>query len=757
MGSRGLGRFARASAGDLRVLVEAAAVIAATWLVLGWTFQRAITQADGSVLVVPFTQSALRAGFDWTRHLYRFGVVGGSEMHGFAGSLPIVQLCGALGLSTTATVNTVTIFVQLAFGFFGHKAIEALVTRARGAAFRLSAAQRITAIWLCSFAPVLGWRLAYGHENLLLGLLPLHATLAMLWAARAGTLSATALGFAAFAVFNGVSGLGPQTVVYGAVFGAPVVAVTILDAPPGERRGRPQWIAAAALAAGVLVALPRLVGMIHHAFGDDASRGVGDAVTYAYGTASAADWLTSIPWTSRLAAGEAATLHEHNFPIGPIVLFIALAWPRGLSRRTLWALAAGAVLAIALADDLAPLSSALLAAIPPLQAFRVPARAILPIATLVPCLALVAGFARDVAPRRELHGLALVAGALAIAGARLVPPIAREAVAWLASAALAGTARWRPAVFERRTLAAALPVIAALGVAAFDERFPRDAASDPVEHGPRRLHDAVIAQAPELAMPLDRVQVLDGPPPYDMSTAWAAGLPSLDGVWYPPRRFLDLLAALTGTVIPSTTCVFRLTRSPAFPALQQLYNVRYVVSVGDGAIRAQPATPGAAWFPARIAAIDRPGEMAAALHTPDLRSTLTATAWVARSELGRAPAPPGACTDAVTGVTTDELGQTATITVAAPQACTLVVATNYVSTFRASATVAGALREVAAFPVDVALTGIAVPAGASTITLGPVAELPRWSRAASLLGIALLGAAILQLARAGRSPPEPPR
>jgi hypothetical protein len=747
MASRGQRLWASPSAIDLRVLVEAAAVIAATWLLLGWTFQRPITQADGSVLVVPFTQGALRAGVDWTSYLYRFGVIGGSEMQPFAGSLPVVQLCAALGLSTTATVNAVTLFLQLGFGFFGVKAIEALVARARGAAFRLSVAQRIAAIWLCSFAPVFGWRLAYGHENLLLGLLPLYAAVALLWAARAGTLSGTTLGFAAFAVFNGVSGLGPQTLVYSAVFGAPLVAVTVLDAPRGERWGRPQWIAAAALAAGVLAALPRLAGMIHHALGDDATRGLGEAVTYSYGTASAADWLTSIPWTSRFAVADAATRHEHNFPLGPILLFVALGWPRGLSRRTLWALAAGAALAIALGDDLAPVSTALLRVIPPLQAFRVPARAILPIAMLVPCLALVACFARGAAPRRELHGIAIVVGALVIVGARVVPPVAREAMAWLGCAALAGLARFRPAVFERRSLAAALPVIAALGVAAFDERFPRDLASDPVEDGPRRLHDAVIAQLPELAMPLHRVQIVDAPQPYQMSTAWAAELSSLDGVWYPPRRFLDLLGAVTGTVMPPTTCVFEFGHGREFTLFQQLYDVRYEVSVAGRSIRALPPTPGAAWFPARVATIDRPDQMIAALRGADLRAALTATAWRMRSDAGRAPASDAPCTAAVTGVTTDELGQTATIRVTAPQACSLVVATNYVSTFHATALVAGAPREVAVFPIDIALTGVAVPAGASVITLGPRVDLPAWSRAASLLGLALLAGAILLVRR----------
>ena len=223
------------SVADLRILFEMILVIVATWLLLGWMFGRPITQADGTWLVAPYTRSALEAGVDWTQHLYRFGVVGGSEMHAFAGTTPLLQLCSLLGLSTTATLNLTTMFLQLCFAFFGVRLALAIAGPRT-----LTLAERIAAVWICGFAPVLGWRLAVGHENLLLGLLPLLVTIALLWCARARTLSVTLLVLGAFAASSGISGLGTQSLVYSAVFGTPLVIATILTAPRGERWGRPQ-------------------------------------------------------------------------------------------------------------------------------------------------------------------------------------------------------------------------------------------------------------------------------------------------------------------------------------------------------------------------------------------------------------------------------------------------------------------------------------------------------------------------------------
>jgi hypothetical protein len=230
-----------------------------------------------------------------------------------------------------------------------------------------------------------------------------------------------------------------------------------------------------------------------------------------------------------------------------------------------------------------------------------------------------------------------------------------------------------------------------------------------------------------------------------MSTAFAAELSTLDGDMVPPKRFLELLAAVTGRPVPPTTCVFDLTRSSGFPVLQQLYNVTHVVSVasGTGSIQALPETAGPAWFPSRVETVETADDVARAIaaHRDDLRSTIGGTAWLLRRDLVRLP---GECTGAtVRGVTTDVYGQTATIAVDARAECALVVATNYVSTLRANATVGGTTRDVPVFPIDIALVGIAVPAGATTIVLGPEPYVPWWTRVGSIVGLVLLVGAVV--------------
>jgi hypothetical protein len=89
---------------------------------------------------------------------------------------------------------------------------------------------------------------------------------------------------------------------------------------------------------------------------------------------------------------------------------------------------------------------------------------------------------------------------------------------------------------------------------------------------------------------------------------------------------------------------------------------------------------------------------------------------------------------AVRSVAVDADGQVATIAVDSPADCVLVVSTNYASTLRATADG----HDAAVFPIDIALTAIAVPRGATTVVLGPTVVIPWWTYAGAALGALLL-------------------
>jgi hypothetical protein len=724
------------SLGDALFLVELVAIVLATWLLLGFHFDHAIGQADETWLVVPYTDSALHAGGDWTRHVYRFGVVGGSEMHAFGGMLPLVQLAAWLGLSTTNTVNIVIWFVQVSYAFFGIRFAEGLATAWAGHEIRFGAALRVVSGWLIAFAPLLGGRIAVGHENLLLGFLPFVVMVSLLWQQRSGRISGSALVFAAFAIMNGISGLGAQGILYSAVFGLPFVIASLW----GWRscwRGVAETIGVAAVAG--LVMLPRLVPMVQHALGPDATRAIGTAAKTSYGSAPASDWLTSIGWT--IGARVAGTVHEHSYPLGPIVLLVAAFWPRGTSRRLLWTLAATLAVVIFFASEVPPVPQLLHAAVPPLAAFRGPSRAAMAVVLLLPAIAVACWSlyaSRDGKPSRQRELVTILAGCIAIALGRNLGPWPREVLAWLTALGACVLVAWkRLEAISGRVAAASVCVglLGGLSVLAFDERIPRGLPNAPIEQAAYPVHDAL-----QPANALERQVLPDAPAPFQMSLAFAARVPSIDGVWYPPRRFLALLSALDGRELPATTSVFRLSRDRDFRVLQQLYNVQTALSglaTPEPALQQLPPTPGAAWFPERVDVVENDASVAQELNdTRDLRSLLRDRAWVAAGDPWYAPGCVGARVDSAT---TDELGQSATIDVHVPAACTLVVATSYTSILEARARVGDTESTLATFPIDIALTGVAVPRGASRVVLGPRVDLPLWARLAPWLGLLLLG------------------
>jgi len=172
-----------------------------------------------------------------------------------------------------------------------------------------------------------------------------------------------------------------------------------------------------------------------------------------------------------------------------------------------------------------------------------------------------------------------------------------------------------------------------------------------------------------------------------MSHRVGAELSSIDGGWYPPRRF-STRSAVGGQVMPSDgPCVFYTSshgpRSSA--GFRKLYNVRYdgvrCKTAGRGSDGLTP-TQGAAWSRrASKGDFDRPAKMDRRAARSRPARGADATAWVCDQTQAR-PRPGTRRTATVTGTSRPTSSvRHAAIEVTAPRAGRSWWRPNYVSTF----------------------------------------------------------------------------
>jgi len=770
---------------DLLTLALALPLVPLTWwLLLGWTSGHALGGHDelASLHNLLSIREIVETGEGWRALVYRPDVLGGFKARDTGGAFPLFPLLALLGIAPTTISAWSAFVVQALLAFLGCRATEDLTALGDDTPRRLPVIGRIGVIWLCGFAPVLGWRLGYGHFNLVVGLLPFAAALALVGAAaaRSLTLTLTVLGAVAFVL--GLLHAGQQLVVYGAVFGAPILlGLWLSRAGQWRRLGAPALIAIGAF----LVALPAFWGVLAHARSSDAARSLGATiVTYDFVTSTLNDWLTSLPWTRALPAPDRAASmhHEVNYPVGPLILLLALLpWRR--ARALVIGLALAIVGLLVLSMDLTPLSRAMLTAIPPLRSFRVPARAALPLIWVLTILSAAAlarwdGAARPApaststprASRRRkdrtdrsrpaetswrdyLPWLGVPVAILLF----VAPPTVRDIAALVAVVVTVVVVLWRGGPVP---VAMVLLVLGACSVAAFRERllpFP-----DPARQFAEAdaLGIAVRRQKPELDSALNRVRLDLEIPVFTVNSAYAAGLSSLDGYGTPIGRFSRLVFQLRGDRYQPTANFFKLPAGdPAFVALRQLYNVGWGVSLpsrGRLALNPLGATAGPAWFSASMVRLDDLAAVARALRSAgdSLGPRAAEVLWldgsdalVARAEVSAALDP--RCRDAqVLTVTAPRRTLEIVATTKTAAACPLTFATSFTEDLRASAIVAdGRQVNLAVFPGYGALASVVAPAGATEVHLR--AEPPRLPMAAVwvALGLTCCAAAVWLVAR----------
>jgi hypothetical protein len=417
-----------------------------------------------------------------------------------------------------------------------------------------------------------------------------------------------------------------------------------------------------------------------------------------------------------------------------------------------------AVLVISM--DLAPLSRALLAAIPPLKSFRVPERAILPWLWAVAVLASAAlvdrrpAAARESAPAgpraRRPRGrraprpaaaalawwrpLAVLAALPLAAGLWLLPSVAREAAVWVVAGFGLALLFWRrgPAV-PVVTLAL---VLGAGSVAAFGERLLPFPDGQAVLTEARRIGEAVRGARPGLSSSLTRVRLELAIPALATNTAFAGGLSALDGYGVPTRRFAALLFALRGQRYEPTAVFFNLPPTdPAFAALRQLYDVAWQVTVPSrDRLSLEPlgATAGAAWFSASVVQLPDLATLARELRDAGgrLHERAAEVLWLDASD-PRAVAiatPTGVeqrCRDArVSGLRATARAGRIVARVTTPAACPLTLAMNYTEDLRATVVRGdGSRQRLAVAPGYGALASVLVPEAATEVVVE--AEAPR--------------------------------
>jgi hypothetical protein len=413
--------------------------------------------------------------------------------------------------------------------------------------------------------------------------------------------------------------------------------------------------------------------------------------------------------------------------------------------------------------NLPPFNSLLPDLIPPLKSFRVPERAMLPFALILPWVASFVIFARlPFDFKWSLHRRnAFIAGVLVIV-LLVLPPPGREGLTWLivAYGVIAFLTRQKKLPLISGFLL--LLVLASAGVSAFRERRIEFPSAEFLMKQAVEIGQKFKGRYPELDSSLTRVEFGFFLPHLSTGTAYHLGLSSLDANAIPPRRFAHLYWAIRGEPPDLMTVNWNVDQnSEGFSILRQLYNVRYVAR-RDGSqatlYRLGP-TLGPAWF---SGAFERSGsfdQIAQSLHQAEggLMTHLSRVAYLLEgddaipNELQGKEVNPVCQSAQVKKVSAPIRSQRFELDVESPTDCPLTVAMNFATTLESRGFDSdGREVELKLYPAYGALTGVWVPASVKKVIIQPRLILPLWSRIAWVMGWLLLAVALFRVVKDDR-------
>ena len=756
-----LRRLGRIEALDLGLLLLVATTVFATWIAwFKWDSSLALAGHHAATVLMPFLPDLILASGDWRQLLYRPDILGGIDLTNITGILPITQGLAATGYSLTGSLNGTFLGLQILITYLCVRATFDLafvwaseqgeiVTRKP---HQLVLVAILTTI-ICGFSPVLMWRISHGQASLLAGLSIFVGALASVVAAARKRPSLLLMTSVLIGFCHGFQSSGLQLVLYSLLFGSPILVGLAWGLDPKQepsiekrliRRLLPSMLCGLI---ALCIASPVLRLMSESVINSRMIQGrLGSKLIYASVTSEWRDWLQSLFWTLhfQLSSRTPNLLHETNYPLGPLLLTLALI-PWHIKRWQLGrSLGVGVCLSliwgISLAVRAEPLATWLLALIPPLGWFTIPMRAVLPFLMTLPVLGIAALMIR-------------LPWSLRLRG---MWPLLLVPLVWNATQGTRECLFWAMMLimiilfYTKRTRWVALSTILsllALGTLfASEERYVTPWPAEEIQTQSQHIGEIAQKLIPELNNPLNRIISSIEAPIIEYNSHYLMQLSSLDGSWIPNPRFLTLFHALNQHTHKLVTTEIKLQEESAgFPVLQALYNICANLTIEGTLLNARrvASCDRAAWFSRRLEKLSSIQNLADTLtYRIKNKIDIRATALLNENDpiwLSKRRWPEADCTSAkVSQVHAQPHQQKILLDVVADQACPLTVSSNFTEILAATRVDEnGRLEPLDLFPVYGSLIGMVVPPGISRILIEPRRDDDPWTGMAQKLGFAM--------------------
>jgi len=712
--------------GDLLIFALCVVIVPLVWLVfLGWTPGFLISSGDGLTAIFPI--------YDAGNLSYRADILGGVVVKDIYGTSWVFQLLKTFGFSTKSALNISTMFIQVLLGFIGTRtAIDLYCLFSSTSKAKMSVWILAGLAILFSFVPMVGWRIITGHFNYLYGMLFFPVVVCLLVAAKLRDISITCVVILVIALAHAFPSGGQQIIIYSAVFGFPLLLGLYLT----DWKKTDAVLPVLVIFGAFFLVFPEFWGLLMHATGPDSARSLSDKLAvYSYLTSTPRDWLSSLSLGYELISSERpiGLRHEVNYPLGPIVLLLFLTpW------RAYWKLGAGlglgVFLAVCFSMKVAGVSDLLLTLVPPLNSFRVPSRAIIPLLWMVPIIAAASLLTVGSVGKRLEHGqisFKSIAGYLILAAVCYLAPAGIREFLLVGLAVFLIVKGTKLSARSRKGFVCGFVFILGLSsVAAIKERLPNYTDPNRAVDELADILEKIRSVPAGTESPLTRVVAYPSIRHFNVNTPAALELSSLNGYWFPSERFLKLYSALENVTYNPHTMVFNIgTSRKSFPILRNLYNICCELDFNrrDEPLEFLGSPTEPAWFSAGLTPLPDFSELARVLRDQGygLAGKLKSSALyvsndpnikIHQADLTKVT---GDCSSSkVESIKTQNRGQVIDLKVTSAADCPLSIATNYVTHLKAYSIREERIgKELPIFPVYGALTGVLVPKGTHEIRI----------------------------------------